>query len=71
MNARTVNPRTVRLQGGPFDGQPRTALCRDTIHANGDPLPDGQVARYRPTADPDVYEYVGPGTEWPSEERAA
>jgi len=58
MNARTVKPRTVQLQGGPFDGRIMLATGRETIYAHGDPLPEGRVAQYRPTLDPEVYRFA-------------
>jgi hypothetical protein len=40
----------TRLIGGPFDGQTvPVSHPRDVLVIEGDPVPEGMVARYRPT----------------------
>jgi len=55
-------PRSILLVGGPFDGRRVIALGKSTLAIEGDPLPDGQVARYRPSRTPDRYTYRGLAT---------
>jgi len=66
-----MNPRTVQLQDGPFDGRLMLTIGRETIYAQGDPLPEGQVAQYRPTLDPYVYRFARIATVTERLERVA
>jgi hypothetical protein len=51
--------RRIRLVGGPFDGQtvPPYACPSSSLLLEGEPVPEGQVARYRRTRDRDVYRF--------------
>jgi len=66
-----MKPRTVLLQGGPFDGRLMLTLGRDSIYAEGDPIPEGRVAQYRPTLDPEVYRFARIATVTERLERVA
>jgi hypothetical protein len=48
---------SVLLRGGPFDGASATVEWGSTLICEGDPVPDGMVARYRPTRERGVYLY--------------
>lgn len=50
----------VTLKGGPFDGtEMESADGRTPLVIEGDEVPDGMVARYRPTREPGVYRFKG------------
>lgn len=53
-----MKPRTVQLEGGPFDGRFMLAADGPMLAVIGDPLPAGMAARYlRRADDPSRYRY--------------
>lgn len=49
--------RLVTLHGGDFDGREVWVTGRGPLLIEGDPLPDGIVARYRPSRERGVYRF--------------
>jgi hypothetical protein len=50
---------TVELIDGPFDGSTVQVAKGSALLCEGPPLPDGTVARYRPTREPGKYRFRG------------
>lgn len=48
---------SVLLKGGPFDDTWASVEWGTTLICEGKPVPDGMVARYRPTRERGVYRF--------------
>ncbi len=57
-----AKPRSVQLVGGPYDGRWMITIGSGTIVVDDVRTPDGVVARYRPSSQPDRYTFRGLAT---------
>lgn len=48
---------TVTLKGGPFDGAEVKVIGTEPLILTGGDVPEGMVARYRPTREKGVYSF--------------